>query len=331
MTHASMHLVEDILDKNIEHEANRVGFGRGILEAGRQNANVVALCADLTGSTKIDLFANEFPERFTQVGIAEQNMAAVAAGMAVMGKIPFIASYAAFNPGRNWEQIKTTAAMSELPVKVIGAHAGLYTGMDGGTHQMLEDIAIMRAMPNMVVAAPGDSVEAEKIAIALAADTKRPAYIRLTREATPIFTTDKTPFDLTRAYVLTPGQDLTIVATGTMTYQALVAAEHLFKDGIDVEVIHVPIIKPLDGVTIVRSAAKTKAVITVEEAQITGSLGGAVAELLSEHTPTPLRRIGVRDKYGESGDPKDLLKAHGLTSENIQVVAHTMMNELGRK
>lgn len=330
MSHAAVHLVENILDKNIEHEANRVGFGRGLLEAGRQDESIVALCADLTDSTKLSIFANEYPERFIQIGIAEQNLATVAAGLAAMGKTPFAASYAAFSPGRNWEQIKTSAALSELPVKMIGAHAGLYTGKDGATHQMLEDIALMRAMPNMVVVAPGDSLEAEKAAIAIAADKKRPTYIRLARENIPVFTTEKTPFDLNRAYVFTPGKDVTIVSTGTMTYPALVAAEHLFNDGIDAEVVHVPVIKPLDAVTILRSAQKTGAVVTIEEAQINGGLGGAVAELLSEHRPTPLRRLGVRDSYGESGDPKDLFEKHGLTTKHIQMKIHTFIEELGR-
>lgn len=330
MAQSGMHLVSDILDKNIEHEATRVGFGRGMLEAGRQDERIVGLCADLTGSTKMSIFADEFPERFTQVGIAEQNLIATAAGMAIMGKIPFAASYAAFNPGRSWEQIKTTVALSELPVKVIGAHAGLYTGKDGATHQMLEDIALMRTMPNMMVFVPGDAVEAEKVAMAMAADDKHPAYVRLTREATPIFTTAKTPFEVHRAYVLAPGKDITIVSTGTMTYPALVAAEKLFKDGIDAEVVHVPVIKPLDAVTILRSAEKTKAVITVEEAQINGGLGSAVAETIVEHTPVPMRRMGVRDVYGESGDPAELLKAHKLTEHHIQLNAHSFLHELGR-
>lgn len=325
-----MFLYEDLFDKNIPMDANRSGFGRGLAEAGRRNSNVVALCADLTDSTKISTFAAEFPERYVEIGIAEQNLATVASGMAAMGKIPFAASYAAFSPGRNWEQIKTTAALNDLPVKIVGAHAGLYTGKDGATHQMLEDIALMRVIPNMVVVAPADAIEAEKATLALAEDS-RPAYLRLTREAVPTFTTDKTPFSLSRAYVLAPGKDLTIVSTGVMTYQALVAAEHLYKDGVDVEVIHMPVIKPMDTVTLLHSIEKTGAVITVEEAQIAGGLGGAVAEFISEHYPVPLRRIGVRDSFGESGDPVDLLKAHGLTAENIQKVAHKMFKEIGRQ
>ncbi len=325
----ALHLVEDINDPQIEHDAIRAGFGRGLVTAGEDNPAVVALCADLTGSTKIDMFAKAFPERFVQIGIAEQNLVTVAAGMALAGKIPFAASYAAFSPGRNWEQIKTAVALSELPVKVIGAHAGLYTGKDGATHQMLEDIAIMRAMPNMKVIVPGDAVEAEKAAVAMAQDMT-PNYVRLAREATPIFTTAKTPFDLEHALVLSPGKDVTLVSTGTMTFRALQAAESLFNDGIDAEVIHVPVIKPLDNVTILRSAQKTKAVVTVEEAQINGGLGGAVAELLSENAPTPLRRMGMRDCFGESGDPVDLFEAFGLTPKHIQLMVHSLFADLGR-
>jgi transketolase len=213
---------------------------------------------------------------------------------------------------------------------MVGAHAGLYTGKDGATHQMLEDIAIMRAMPNMVVVVPGDAIEAEKATIAIAEDS-RPAYLRLARENIPTFTTEKTPFSLARAYVLTTGKDLTIVSTGTMTYQALLAAEALYKDGVDVEVVHVPVIKPLDTITLLSSIQKTGAVITIEEAQINGGLGSAVAEFIVEHHPVPMRRMGVRDVFGESGDPVDLFKAHGLTAKNIQLVAHKLFSDIGRQ
>ena len=325
---SNVHLVPDVLAKDIVMEPNRKGFGKGLLEAGKRNQNVVALCADLTESTQIHLFRNEFPDRFVETGIAEQNLATVGSGLAAMGKIPFISSYAAFSPGRNWEQIKTTAALNDMPVKVVGSHAGLYTGADGATHQMLEDIAMMRVMPNMVVIAPCDSIEAEKATLAMAED-RRPNYLRLAREAVPTITTDKTPFEIGRAYVFTEGTDLTIVSTGTMTYQAMVAAEMLFKDGIDVEVVHCPTIKPLDAVTILKSVQKTGAVITVEEAQIAGGLGGAVAELLSEEHPTLMKRIGVKDKYGESGKPDELLHHYGLTAKHIAIAAHELMEKKG--
>lgn len=310
-------------------EPSRDGFGRGLVEAGKQNEQVVALCADLTESTTIHLFANEFPERFVEVGIAEQNLVTVGSGMAAQGKIPFVSSYAAFSPGRNWEQIRTTIALNERPVKIVGAHAGLFTGPDGATHQILEDIALMRVMPNMVVVVPGDSIEAYKATLALAADTEKPGYIRLARGATPIMTTDKTPFEIGKAYVFAPGTDLTIISTGPLTYQAMMAAEKLYKDGIDAEVIHCPTIKPLDAVTILASAKKTRAVITLEEAQINGGLGGAVAELLSEELPTKLKRIGVRDRFGESGNPDELLNHHGLLAKHVILAAHHLLQERG--
>jgi transketolase len=317
------------IDEELVQEPIRKGFGRGLLEAGKRDENVVALCADLTESTQIHLFAKEFPERYVEVGIAEQNLAVVGSGLAAMGKIPFISSYAAFSPGRNWEQIKTTACLNDMPVKVVGSHAGLYTGPDGATHQMLEDIALMRALPNMVVVVPGDSLEAERATLALAAD-KRPAYLRLARDSTPILTTEHTPFEIGKAYVYSEGKDITLVCTGVMTYQALVAAELLYKDGIDAEVVHVPTIKPLDKVTILNSAKKTNAVITLEEAQINGGLGGAVAELLGEEHPTALKRMGVKDRFGESGTPNELLEHFGLTAKHIVLEAHDMLHNLGR-
>jgi transketolase len=285
--------------------------------------NVVAICADLTDSTQISLFAKEFPERFIEIGIAEQNLVTVGAGMAAQGKIPFVSSYAAFSPGRNWEQIRTTICLNDQPVKIVGSHAGLYTGKDGATHQMLEDIALMRVMPNMVVICPGDSLEAERATLAIAKDL-RPNYLRLAREASPILTTDKTPFEIGRAYVYTEGSDVTIISTGVMTYQALVAAEMLFKDGIDAEVVHVPTIKPLDAVTILESVRKTGLVITVEEAQINGGLGGAVAELLAEEMPTRMKRLGMRDHFGESGTPEELIEHFGLTGKHIAFAAHEL-------
>lgn len=330
MSGVGIFLNPKINDKDIELEANRIGFGRGLAEAARRNDRVVGLAADLTDSTKMSIFADEFPDRFVQVGIAEQNLVTVASGMAALGKIPFAASYAAFSPGRNWEQIKTTAALNDQPVKVIGAHAGLYTGMDGATHQMLEDFAIMRAIPNMVVIAPCDSIEASKAAIAMAED-KRPNYVRLTREPLATITTDRTPFRLDRAYVYRQGHDITLISTGSMTYPSLVAAESLARDGISAEVIHVPVIKPLDNITILTSVEKTGAVLTIEEHQINGGLGGAVAELLSENLPTRMIRIGVNDRFGESGNPQDLLKLHGLTSSNIQIKSHALLASLGRE
>lgn len=314
-----LHLV-DITSK-LDMVPTRAGFGSGLKKAGELHENVVALCADLTGSVKMDGFATAFPDRFFEVGIAEQNLVTVAAGLALTGKVPFTASYAAFSPGRNWEQIKTTACLNEVPVKIIGAHAGLYTGPDGATHQMLEDIALMRAMPGMVVMAPCDAVEAEKMVLAMAQDD-RPNYMRVAREATPVITTEKTPFEIGKAYVFAEGADVTILATGTMTAPALEAAEKLYKDGIDAEVIHVPTIKPLDNETILKSIRKTGCAVTVEEAQVNGGLGSAIAELLVENHPAPMKRIGMQDHYGETGEPAELLEHFGLDIKHIRLAAH---------
>jgi transketolase len=319
-----LNLIKDVLDKDIVREPIRKGFGRGLLNAGKININVVAACADLTESTQMSLFKKEFPERFVEVGVAEQNLVTVGSGMAAMGKIPFVSSYAAFSPGRNWEQIRTTVCLNDQPVKIVGSHAGVSVGPDGATHQMLEDIALMRVLPNMVVIAPGDSLEAERATLAIASDP-RPAYIRLAREATPIVTTDKTPFEIGKAYVYKAGKDLTIISTGTMTYQALAAAEKLEKDGIHAEVLHVPTIKPLDEKTIIASAKKTGKVITVEEGQIIGGLGGAIAELLSQTSPTKVIRMGMQDRFGESGKPDELLEHFGLTAKHIAIQAHHLV------
>jgi transketolase len=328
---ADMHLVsKDFIKDKFEEEPIRKGFGRGLLALGRDNPNVVAACADLTDSTQMSLFAEAFPERYIEIGVAEQNLVTVGSGLAAMGKIPFVSSFAGFSPGRNWEQFRTTICLNNQPVKIIGSHAGVSVGPDGATHQMLEDLALMRVLPNMVVIAPGDSVEAQKATLAMAAD-KRPNYMRLAREATPLFTTDKTPFEIGKAYVLSPGTDLTVVATGTMTFQALVAAEILYKDGIDVEVIHCPTIKPLDATTILTSAQKTKGVVTAEEGQIAGGLGGAVAELLGEHCLRPMRRVGMKDRFGESGNPNDLLEHFGLTGQHIAMVCHELSQSVTQR
>lgn len=311
----------DITAKDLTSEPIRKGFGRGLKKAGELDENVAAACADLTDSTQMSLFKEAFPERFVEIGVAEQNLVTVGAGLAAVGKIPFVSSYAAFSPGRNWEQIRTTVCLNEQPVKIVGSHAGLYTGADGATHQMLEDIALMRVLPHMVVIAPGDSLEAERATLAMAID-KRPNYLRLAREATPVITTEKTPFEIGKAYVYAPGVDVTIIATGTMTYQALLAAEQLYKDGIDAEVVHVPTIKPLDEATILKSARKTGCVITVEEGQIAGGLGGAIAELLVENHPLPLKRLGMQDHFGESGTPEQLLVHFGLDAKHIRLAAH---------
>jgi transketolase len=309
-------LAENVRTSSVALEPIRAGFGRGLQKAGEIDPNVVALCADLTESVQMHLFKEAFPERFIEVGVAEQNLVTVASGLARAGKIPFTASYAAFSPGRNWEQIKTTAALNDQPVKIIGGHAGLYTGPDGATHQMLEDIALMRVMPNMVVIVPGDSIEAEKATLAIAKNGK-PSYLRLARDKTPIFSTEKSPFEIGKAYVLKTGKDITLCGTGTMTYELLVAAELLQKADIDAEVVHVPTIKPLDHDTILKSVEKTGRVVTAEEAQIVGGLGGAVTELLAEFLPVPVKRLGVDDRYGESGSPREVIEHFGLDGKSL--------------
>lgn len=299
---------------DVKLEPIRAGFGRGLKAAGEKNENVVALCADLTDSTQMSMFKEAFPERFIEMGVAEQNLVTVASGMARAGKIPFTSSYAAFSPGRNWEQIRTTICLNDMPVKVVGSHAGISVGPDGATHQMLEDIALMRVLPNMVVVAPGDSLEAEKATMALAENSK-PSYIRLAREKTPIFSAEHSPFEIGKAYVLRHGDDVSLLGTGTMTYQLLMLARLLEEKGVSAEVVHVPTIKPLDEETILESIRKTGRVVTAEEAQINGGFGGAVAELLSEKLPAPLKRLGMQDRFGESGAPDELLRVFGLTGE----------------
>jgi transketolase len=319
-----LHLISDVLKENIPEEPIRAGFGRGLVAAGQQSDAVVAVCADLTDSTKMTDFAAAYPERFIEIGIGEQNLATIGAGLAAMSKIPFISSYAAFSPGRNWEQIRTTICLNDRPVKVVGSHAGVSVGPDGATHQVLEDIALMRVLPNMTVIVPCDSLEAERATLAMAIDP-RPNYLRLAREATPIITTEHTPFEIGKAYIHKVGTDITLVATGTMTYHALLAAEKLAKDGISAEVVHVPTIKPLDNETILTSVRKTGGVITAEEGQIIGGLGGAIAELLGENYPVPMRRIGMQDRFGESGEPDELFKHFGLTATHIVLAAHQVL------
>jgi transketolase len=321
---SGLHLVD--LAGDLERAPIRKGFGKGLLEAGKRDENVVAACADLTDSTQMSLFKAEFPDRFVEIGVAEQNLVTVGSGLSAVGKIPFVSSYAAFSPGRNWEQIRTTICLNDRPVKVVGSHAGVSVGPDGATHQMLEDIALMRVLPNMVVIAPGDSVEAEKATLAMAKD-KRPNYLRLAREATPVITTADTPFEIGKAYIFREGTDVSLITTGTMTYQALEAAAHLEKDGISAEVVHVPTIKPLDDAVILASVKKTGKVVTAEEGQIKGGLGGAIAELLSEHHPAIMKRIGMQDRFGESGSPDQLLEHFGLDAKHIRLAAHALTSK----
>ncbi|HSW92156.1 MAG TPA: transketolase family protein [Candidatus Saccharimonadales bacterium] len=326
---SSYSLNPSVYDDDVKQEPTRAGFGRGLKAAGEKDESIVALCADLTDSTKMSEFRDAFPNRFIEMGIAEQNLVTVASGLARAGKIPFTSSYAAFSPGRNWEQIRTTIALNDMPVKIIGSHAGVSVGPDGATHQMLEDIALMRVLPNMIVVAPGDSIEAEKATHAIAENGK-PSYMRLAREKTPIFSTEKSPFEIGKAYVLREGHDISLLGTGTMTYQLLVVAKLLEKQGIHAEVVHVPTIKPLDEETILASVRKTGRVLTAEEAQRAGGFGGVIAELLGEKLPTPLFRIGMKDRFGESGDPAELLEHFGLDNVSIAKEAEQFVKNVPR-
>lgn len=326
MSLASAKLVRDLFAKTIKAEPTRNGFGRGLVEAGKQSESVVALCADLSESTRVLDFKNAFPDRFIQMGVSEQSLAAIASGMALAGKIPFIASYACFSPGRNWEQIRTTGCLQNVNLKIAGAHAGVSVGPDGATHQMTEDIALMRVLPNMTVLCPCDSIEAKKATIA-AAEIDGPVYIRLGREATPIFTTQNSPFEIGKAQVLTKGTDVAIIACGPLVYEALKAARDLEKSGVSARVINCVSIKPLDKETIVKAAKECGAIVTVEEAQIAGGLGGAVCELLSQECPTPIVRIGMQDEFGQSGKPEELLEHYHLTAPWIVKAAKQVMKK----
>jgi len=322
----NLYLADNILSADVAQEPIRAGFGRGLAAAAARDERVVGACADLTDSTHMGEFAKAFPERFVEIGIAEQNLVTVGSGLASQGKIPFVSSYAAFAPGRCWEQIRTTICLNNQPVKIVGSHAGVSVGPDGATHQMLEDMAIMRVLPNMVVIAPGDSLEAERVTFAMAMDD-RPTYVRLAREKTPIISTAGTPFTIGKAYVYRQGADVSLITTGTMTYHAIVAAEQLAKDGIIAEVVHVPTVKPLDTETILESVRKTKCVVTAEEGQMAGGFGSAVAELLSEEFPVPVRRVGMKDRYGESGEPNELLIHFGLDANHIRLAAHDVVTK----
>jgi transketolase len=315
------HLQPNLLDDKVEKVPTRNGFGEGLLEAGKRDERVVALCCDLTESTRVQLFADAFPERFIQVGVAEQNLASVGSGMSAMGKIPFIASYAMFSPGRNWEQVRTTICYNNANVKIVGAHAGVSVGPDGATHQAIEDIAIMRALPNMTVLAPADVHEAKKMVLAVA-QNEGPVYFRLGRSATPVVTTPQSPFEIGKAELLYTKHDehersVGIVSTGSLLYNSLMAAVELEKQGIGASVLHMATIKPLDTEALEALAGTHDALLTVEEHQVTGGLGGAVCEHLSGVRPTKVARIGVQDMFGQSGDPEELIAHYGMDVPSI--------------
>ncbi len=325
MLNKKFNLSKEIFRKNIKRVPIRVGYGEGLLEAGKKDKNIVALCCDLTESTKTSFFKNTFPDRFVEVGVAEQNMAGLAAGMALgAGKIPFISSYAVFSPGLNWSQIRVSICYSNANVKIIGAHAGISVGPDGATHQALEDLAITRVLPRMVVVVPCDSIEARKATMAVAKH-KGPCYVRLAREATPVITSEKTPFKIGKAHVYREGKDITVIACGPLVYEALVASEKI-KKNISCEVINCSTIKPLDKKTILKSVKKTGRVVTVEEHQITGGLFGAVAEMLASEYPVPVTGVGMPDCFGESGRPEELLEKWGMNCKGIIKTIEKAMN-----
>lgn len=321
MLNPNLNLNAKIFDKDAEQAPIRKGFGDGLLLAAQADPRVVGLCADLVESTHMLAFKEKFPERYVEIGVAEQNLATVASGMAAMGKIPFMSSYATFSPGRNWEQIRTTACYNDRPVKIAGSHAGVSVGPDGGTHQALEDIALMRVLPRMVVISPCDAIEARKATLA-AAKTNSPTYIRLAREKTPVITTDETPFEIGKAQTVWIPQsgssaDALIIATGALIHKALVAAKEFEAHGKSVYVMNMATIKPLDHDALLEFAHKAKAIVTVEEHQIAGGMGSAVAEFLSAHYPVPIEFIGVRDQFGQSGKPDELLEHYGMGVKDI--------------
>ena len=321
MLNSKLKLNPKIFNTDVEQTSIRKGFGQGLVLAGEVNKNVVALCADLTESTQMNFFKEKFPERFVEVGVAEQNLVTVASGMAAMGKIPFCSSYAMFSPGRNWEQIRTTIAYNDRPVKIVGSHSGISVGPDGGTHQALEDIALMRVMPNMDVFSPCDALEAKKITLALA-NSKRPAYLRLAREKTPIITTEETPMQIGKAEIYwMPDVGMAqvgIIVTGGLMHRALLAVKELEAEGIKTKIMNLSSVKPLDVGAIVSLAKETKRIVTVEEHQVAGGMGSAVAEVLAKEFPTAIEFIGVQDKFGQSGTPDELVEHYGMGKNSIK-------------
>lgn len=321
MLNNRLHLNQKVFTDTPELAMLRQGFGEGLLAAAEKNEHVVGLCADLTESTKMDLFRKRFPERFIEIGVAEQNLVGVAAGMASMGKIPFTSSYAMFSPGRNWEQIRTVICYNNVPVKIVGSHAGVSVGPDGGTHQAIEDIAITRVLPRMVVVAPCDIHEAKKATHAIAENGK-PSYLRLEKQSTSVMTTPETPFEIGKAYDMWIPEvgkkaDVAIVGCGSILYNALNAAEQLSREGMQLRVVNMHTIKPLDTERLDALAVEAGALVTVEEHQIAGGLGSAISEYLATVHPVPIEFIGVQDKFGQSGSPGELLSWYGMSMLHV--------------
>ena len=328
MLNQKLKLNPKIFNEDVEQIPIRKGFGIGLLKAGEENENVIALCADLVESTQMNLFAEKFPKRFIEMGVAEQNLVTVASGMSAMGKIPFCSSYAMFSPGRNWEQIRTTIAYNDRKVIIVGSHAGISVGPDGGTHQALEDIALMRVIPNMDVISPCDAIEAKKVTLELiktknpaSLSLSGPAYLRLAREKTPIITTEETPYEIGKSQIYwIPDIGLAqvgIIVTGSLTHRALLAAKELESRGIKTKVMNLSSIVPIDKEAIVSLAKECKAIVTVEEHQVNGGMGSAVAEVLAGNYPVPMEFIGVQNLFGQSGTPDELIKHYHMDVPDI--------------
>lgn len=306
-----MNLNPKIGQSDIEQVPTRNGYGEALLELGETDKNVVVLTADLAESTRVLDFAKKFPEQFVECGVAEQNMMGVAAGLALYGKTAFVSSYAVFSPGRNWDQLRVSVCYSEANVKVAGAHTGISVGPDGATHQALEDIAITRVLPNITVVVPCDSVETKKATLALG-QMKGPAYFRFAREKTPVMTTGMTPFEIGKAIIFREGSDVAIIGSGPVLYNAMLAAIELEKVGISVMVVNNHTIKPIDSATIISSAKKCGAVVTLEEHQTMGGCGSAVCEVLAQNFPVPVEMVGMPNSFGESGKPEELIEKYGM-------------------
>ncbi len=317
MINHSVKLNPKIGQDDIEQAPTRNGYGEGLVDLGERDENIVVLTGDLAGSTKASMFGDKFPERFIEVGIAEQNMMGIAAGLALAGKVPFVSSYATFSPGRSWDQLRVSVCYSQTNVKIAGAHTGISVGPDGATHQALEDIAITRVLPNLTVVVPCDSVETKKATIALGEMTG-PAYFRFAREKTPIMTTNETPFRVGKAEIFKEGTQVALIGSGPVLYNGLLAALELEQEGISVLVINNHTIKPIDVDTIVWAAKLTGAVVTLEEHQIMGGCGSAVAEVLAQHQPVPIEMVGVIDHFGESGEPNELIEKFGMGKDSIK-------------
>lgn len=332
-----MNLNPKIFDSDVEQVPIRKGFGEGLVLAGEKNKDVVGLCADLTESTMMHLFKQKFPERFIEIGVAEQNLASVASGMAAMGKIPFISSYAMFSPGRNWEQIRTTICYNDRKVIIVGSHSGVSVGPDGGTHQAIEDMAITRVIPNITVISPCDAIEARKATLACL-EVKTPVYLRLAREKTPVITEETTPFIVGKAQIFYEANkallrkekiDVGIIATGALVFKAIMVAKQFEKKGIAVNVLNLSTIKPLDEEAVLALAKESGGIVTVEEHQIAGGMGSAVAEVLSANFPVPIEFIGVKDKFGQSGTPDELMKHYEMGEADIMLAVERVMKRKG--